>query len=334
MGSKALPLVDNGIYHSLPQFSPSVTSLTAIITGANGISGFGTLRCLLEHPKRWSKIYVISRRSLPKELLKLLPPDANSRIQHIAIDLQTGAEDIASKLAGIQADYVFYYAYLQPRPEAGATVWSNDEELVRVNAGMLQNFLDALVNTGIRPERFLLQTGGKNYGVHLGRGRTPCLESDPQPQNLAPNFYYAQEDALFKYCAEQEVDWNVVMPPWIIGASTFAQMNAMLPFALYAAVAAERDIPLVFPYSWPIWQAVQNHGTARLTGYLSEWVILEDKCKNERFNSTDNSPLSPDRFFEALARWFNVKKGVQPPSVDEDGMTEISIGGNEKNPMG
>ena len=134
MGSKALPLIDNGVYHSLPQFPADVTGLQAIITGANGISGFGTLRCLLEHPERWSKIYLISRRELPPELLKLLPSDAKSYIQHISIDLQTDSEDIAKKLAGAQADYVFYYAYLQPRPEEGSTVWSTRSKRYQCDA--------------------------------------------------------------------------------------------------------------------------------------------------------------------------------------------------------
>ena len=38
---------DQGIYHSLPVIDPSITNLTAIITGANGVSGFHTLRALL-----------------------------------------------------------------------------------------------------------------------------------------------------------------------------------------------------------------------------------------------------------------------------------------------
>ena len=39
MGSKSLPLQDKGIYHNLPTFSKDIKGLTAIVTGANGISG-------------------------------------------------------------------------------------------------------------------------------------------------------------------------------------------------------------------------------------------------------------------------------------------------------
>jgi nucleoside-diphosphate-sugar epimerase len=334
MGSHLLPVVQNGIYHNLPQFDPDLRGLTAIIAGANGISGFATLRCLLDHPERWSKIYLVSRRPPSPALLKLLPKGTENNIQHIPIDLQSEVAAIAKQLYGVKADYIFYYAYLQPPPPPGAAVWSNDKELVQVNAAMLQKFLDASVMAGIKPKRFMLQTGAKNYGGHVGRARTPNLESDPQPRHLAPNFYYPQEDMLLKYCQDHDVDWNVVMPPFIIGAVENAQMNGLFPLAVYAAVAAERNEPLVFPYDWAAWQHSSHHGTARLTGYLTEWIVLEQKCANQRFNSQDTSPMSGDRLFEALAEWFGVEAGVTPPPMEETGMFEVTFGGGEKNPMG
>ena len=39
MGSASQPVRTSGIYHSLPTFDPSIKGLTAIVTGANGISG-------------------------------------------------------------------------------------------------------------------------------------------------------------------------------------------------------------------------------------------------------------------------------------------------------
>lgn len=337
MSSQKYPLRCSGIYRNLPQFDPAIKDLTAIITGAWGISGFGTLRALLDSPHRWLKIYTVSRSPPPPEMLKLVPIHLHSRIQHVPCDfLSAEPAQIAASLKGanVTADYIFYYSYLQPRPEPGAPAWSNDEQLVKVNTGMLSNFLEALSLANIKPKRFLLQTGGKHYGVHIGRARTPCLESDPLPRHLAPNFYYNQEDLLFNFATENDVGWNVIRPPWIIGATTNAQMNAFYPFAVYAAVAAERELPLVFTSTWPMWQAGSHHSTALLTGYLSEWAVLEDKCKNEAFNSQDTSPISWDRLWEELIRWFGVEKGFVPPQEDESQMIEFSIGGGKKTPMG
>jgi hypothetical protein len=57
MGSEQLPLQNKGIYKNLPSFSSDIKGLTAIVTGANGISGFHTMRVLLESPERWKKVW-------------------------------------------------------------------------------------------------------------------------------------------------------------------------------------------------------------------------------------------------------------------------------------
>lgn len=124
------------------------------------------------------------------------------------------------------------------------------------------------------------------------------------------------------------------MPAWIIGATSNAQMNALHPFAVYAAVRAHLNEPLIFPGDWDSWQADCHHSSARLTGYLSEWAILEPKCANTRFNSQDTSPVSWDRYFERLAAWFGVAKGVQGPPDTLEGYGITTNKGGKDTPMG
>lgn len=168
MGSEKQPLRQIGVYHNLPDFDPSTKGLTAIITGANGISGFGTMRALLDAPNRWTKIYALSRRPPPEQMMSLLTEEQRSRVQHVACDFLEPGEKIAEALkpASVSATHIFFYSYLQPKPPPGAAAWSNAEELVKVNSALLSNFLDALPMAGIKPARFLLQTGAKNYGNH------------------------------------------------------------------------------------------------------------------------------------------------------------------------
>ncbi|KAI1624982.1 hypothetical protein EDD37DRAFT_372491 [Exophiala viscosa] len=336
MGSERCPVQHKGIYHNLPTFDPSIKGLTAIVTGANGISGFHTMRVLLESPERWSKVYALSRRPPPKDMMALLPESHRARVQHVACDFLEDPQKIADaiKSANITADYIFFYSYLQPKPAPGAAAWSNAEELVKVNSALLDNFLQALTICKITPKRFLLQTGAKNYGVHVGRGRNPAIESDPQPAHLEPNFYYPQEKSLFEYCKANNTSWNVIRPAWILGAVNNAQMNALHPIAVYSAVQAHKGEPLYFPGTWKDWQADEHHSTATLTGYLSEWAVLEDKCKNEAFNSQDTSPISWDRFYEELVRWFGVEKGVHPPEEDLSLFKEFKGKGGKATPMG
>ena len=256
MGSEHRQLYNRGIYHNLPTFDPSITKLSAIVTGANGISGFHTMRALLQSPQRWSTIYALSRRPPPEEMMALLPSDQRARVKHVACDFLESPKTIAKALleAKAAATHVFFYSYFQPKRTPGA-ISSNPDELVKVNGALLENFLNALPLAKITPNRILLQTGAKHYGMHIGRVRTPCVESDPQPKHLEPNFYYRQEATLFDFCkANPGTSWNVIRPAWILGAVKNAQMNALHPFAIYAAVQAKKNEPLFFPSDWDSWQ--------------------------------------------------------------------------------
>ncbi|KAL1791969.1 hypothetical protein ACET3X_009720 [Alternaria dauci] len=329
------PLRTSGIYRNLPTFDASVKDLQAIVCGATGISGYNTIRALLDTPNRWSKIYALSRKPFSRELLAFFTDEQRARLQHISIDLSSKSEDIAKSLkdAGVQADYVFYYAYLPPGNGKDDMDPSSAEDLIEANVPPFRNFLASLPKAGLKPKRILLQTGGKNYGVHIGRVRQPIVESDPQPKHLKPNFYYHQEDLLFKYCEEHpETDWNIVMPVAVIGAVQNAAMNTFLAFGVYAAVQAHRKQPLQYPGDFHSWEAEYTHSTARMTGYLSEWAVLEDTAKCQRFNAQDGGLLSWDRFWNELGRWFGVD--VLGPEEDESKYETRHLAGGQDCPLG
>lgn len=332
------PLRQCGIYHNLPDFDPSLEGLSAVICGANGISGFATLRALLDAPKRWSRIYTLSRSSLSEEQMSLIPSDLHSHIKQISIDLSTSGQDIAQVLrdANVQADYVFFYSYLQPS-DAKASGMSVEmaHALVELNVPIFNNFLEGLELAALKPKRIALQTGGKNYGLHVGRTRTPLVESDPQPRHLQPNFYYHQEDLLIQYCQKHpETGWNFIRPVGIIGVAQRAPLNAFYPFAIYAAVQAQKKQPLQFGGDFEAWQFEYSHSTARLTAYLTEWAVLEDHCRNQAFNAQDGSLFTWDRFFSQLASWYAVEKGVENPDHVESSFTTQTFAGGEKAPLG
>jgi hypothetical protein len=124
-----------GIYHGLPVYPSSLKGLTAIITGANGISGNYMLRVLAQDSERWSKIYCLSRR--PPAIPNGLPNNA----EHIALDFLKDPQDIAAVLKekGVKADYVFFYSYVQAQPKKGGGLWSDAEEMCSVNRTPLKS---------------------------------------------------------------------------------------------------------------------------------------------------------------------------------------------------
>ncbi|KAF2171853.1 hypothetical protein M409DRAFT_18086 [Zasmidium cellare ATCC 36951] len=337
MGSEQYPLRQSGIYRNLPNFDTSIKDLTAIIVGATGISGFNTLRCLLDSPQRWKTIYALSRKPPTEEMWSLMTPEQQARVQHVPIDLSKSADETSTTLeqAGVRSvDHVFFYGYIHPKGKSAMDP-SMADALIETNVPIFEKFLQALEIRNIAPKRILLQTGGKHYGVHVGRARTPFIESDPRPTHVTKNFYYPQEDALLKFCEQHPTTkWNVIRPFGIIGATANSGINFFLPFAIFAAVQAANNEPIFFGGDIDEWQHQYTQSSAKLTGYLSEWAVLEETCANQAFNSQDGSAISWDRFWEELARWYGVQKGVEGPELDEAKFKSIELAGGKESPLG
>ena len=140
-------------------------SKVALVTGANGISGFSIIEHLVRQPKEeWfvsipicglysfirflrSKIVATSRRPLPNAWI-------DPRVEFVAIDFLDPVENIIAKMRDICADvtHAFYTSY----------VHSDDFKLLRdKNVSLFRNFLDATISTCNKLQNISLQTGGK-----------------------------------------------------------------------------------------------------------------------------------------------------------------------------
>jgi hypothetical protein len=80
-----------GIFHALPTFPDhDGKQYTAVVTGANGISGAHIVAALAETPARWSKIYALSRK-IPSKAVA-------DHVTHLAMDFLSSPEEIAKVL--------------------------------------------------------------------------------------------------------------------------------------------------------------------------------------------------------------------------------------------
>jgi hypothetical protein len=69
----------------------------------------------------------------------------------------------------------------------------------------------------------------------------------------------------------------------------------------------------------------RENSTAMLTGYLSEWAILESSTANQKFNASDGCPLPVNRLWPKLARWYGISDSdVGRPETDERKYTVVS----------
>ncbi|KAK3697271.1 hypothetical protein LTR37_017584 [Vermiconidia calcicola] len=296
-----------GIYHGLPDYPKDVTGLTAIITGANGISGYYMYRVLAQDPKRWKKIYCLSRRP------PLIPGGLPDHVEHIPLDFLKDPKEIASVLKerNVTADHVFFFSYIQPAPLPGKGLWSDADEMTRVNSELIKNFLEGLKAASITPKRFMLQTGAKNYGVHLGPTKLPQEETDPRV-TFEPNFYYPQEDLVWNYCKETGCGWNICMPGAILGAVPDAAMNALFPLAVYAAVCKKLGQPLEYPGDIVSWQSQSSMSSSMMNAYMEEWAVLLGP-PNQKYNTCDNSAFAWEKAWPRVAGWYGIEwTGPQP----------------------
>ena len=156
-----------GIYHGLPEFD--AVDQTAIVTGANGISGQAMLKILLAHPERWTTIYAVSRG----------PPLKNGtsgkKVHHIAVDFLDDAKVVANILMEnhIKSGYCFYFSYKESADPAVMYAENGTNlQLLAIKfrahcaywsppGDMLETLLNALYLANAIPKRVVLQTGGK-----------------------------------------------------------------------------------------------------------------------------------------------------------------------------
>ncbi|GAB1315433.1 hypothetical protein MFIFM68171_05643 [Madurella fahalii] len=314
----------NGIFRGLPAFPdlPEFCNLTALVTGATGVSGYNMVK-VLAASHRWSKIYCLSSRPPPENFFSDLG-DAANRVEHVMIDFLDDPAQIAHRLqehvphvlTREHRDHIFYFSYMQPAPKGNVLdLWANADELAAVNLSLFTNFISALQRTPLKPRRFMLQTGSKHYAFYLGPASLPAFESDPRVL-LDKNFYYDQEDALMAYCQSVGAAWNVARPSYIVGAVRDGTLNHLIGFGIYAAVQAYLGQPICFPGDYSAWDREQVQSTGLLNAYFEEWLVLTDKTANEAFNIHDGQSFTWGRLWPYLAAWYKVE--WCPPEEDTE----------------
>ncbi|KAJ6089935.1 hypothetical protein N7467_005151 [Penicillium canescens] len=102
---------------------------------------------------------------------------------------------------GVKADYVFFFAYIQPKPKEGGNIYSEADDLATVNKKLLVNFLEAQALADSLPPRVLLQMELNTTVCIL---QSMQLDGTPHVQPMPPELFLVQ----LKLAAAFGITWK------------------------------------------------------------------------------------------------------------------------------
>jgi len=265
---------------------------TVVVAGVGGVIG---RHVAIEHARLAHRVVGLSRRR---------PADLPDGVEHRAVDLSDPAPDALDGVG--EVTHLVFAAYVEAGPPA---------ELVAPNVALLQGALDVVQRAG-RLQHVTLYQGGKAYGAHLGGFKTPAREDDPRL--LAPNFYYAQEDALRERGARDGFAVTMLRPEAVLGYATGNPMNLLMAVAVYGTLCAAVGVPLAFPGSRAAYEALYQSTDAELLARATVWAGRSPHADGQVFNVTNGDQYRWANLWPVLADDFGVDVGhpLTAPLVD------------------
>jgi nucleoside-diphosphate-sugar epimerase len=260
------------------------TDRVALIAGSTGIVG-GNLATLLEE-RGWT-VYGLARRPSSAGGVIPLPGDLRHRSALVAA------------LDSVAPTHVFFCSWLRQSTEA---------ENVAVNGEMIENLFAALRHKPL--QHAALVTGTKHYlGPFESYGQTaaetPFRENTPRLPGL--NFYYTQEDVLFRESDARGFAWTVHRPHTIIGYAPGNAMNMGQTLAVYASLCCESGEPFIFPGSHEQWNALTDVTDARILAQQLAWAATTPAAHRQAYNISNGDLFRWRWLWPQIAAYFGVE---------------------------
>ena len=266
-------------------------SKNALVVGVTGITGNNIAH---ELQKKGFTVYGLSRK----------PGIIVSGVKHVYGDVLDPAS-VAAAVADLPISHLFFCTWLKQ---------SSEKENIAVNGAMLQNTLDAFAQKRTL-EHAVLITGLKHYlGPFESYAATPMETPFKESQARLPidNFYYTQEDILFRSAAEQGFSWSVHRPHTVVGYALGNSMNIGVTLAVYASICKETGAPFFFPGSKEQYNGVTDVTDARLLAHHAVWSATDPAGKNEAFNTVNGDVFRWRQLWKLLADYFGVTDAGHP----------------------
>ena len=256
----------------------------ALVVGASGISGQAVCHELVR--QGW-EVYGLSRSGLELEGTTAIRADLLK------------PESLAP-LEETKPDAVFITTWMRMETEA---------ENIRVNRTAMEHLMEAL-KPAQSVRHVSLMTGLKHYlgpfeaYAQGASADTPFHEDEPRIE--IPNFYYAQEDALFAAAEEQGFTWSAHRSHTVIGFATGNVMNMALTLAVYAELCRATGSPFIFPGSEVQWNGITDVTDVDLLAEQMMWAAVTPSAANTSFNISNGDVFRWRWMWKQIAEYFDV----------------------------
>jgi nucleoside-diphosphate-sugar epimerase len=263
---------------------------TALITGGNGIVG-RNLATYLEATGNWNVI-VTSHSKLSYK----------GEFEFLQLDLSDPGSIEAQKERLKNVTHVFFGAYVEKQTLAEQTT---------ANTQLLENLVMGIEKVAPNFKHITFIQGGKAYGAHLGKYKTPAKETDAR--HFPPNFYYSQEDFLRQQSKGKQWNWTALRPDIIIGIAIGNPMNLGTLIAIYASLCKELNVPMRFPGPERAYEVLVNVTDAELLAKGMEYVSINESANGEIFNLTNGDIFRWKELWPKFGEYFGV--AVEEPQT-------------------
>ncbi|KAJ4208892.1 hypothetical protein NW759_013493 [Fusarium solani] len=213
----------------------------ALIFGASGISGWSLMNQARIYPSPTAFACITGTTNRPTSIGQLQIP-YDDRIQLASgIDLTKSVDEVVAALKEKvphvdTVSHVFFTAYI-PKDDF--------ESLRTVNTSLLEVAVRAVETVSPKFEVFILQTGGKGYGLEFPKEvniSPPLKETHPRiPEPWASKiFYYTQYDLLKDLSHGKKWTFSEIRPDGIVGFAPGSNaMNMAQGIAIYLTMFKE-----------------------------------------------------------------------------------------------
>lgn len=261
---------------------------TALVVGATGITGSNLAQELIS--QGWTT-YGLSRN--PNNALEGLIP--------IKADL-LDVKSLEKALEGISPTHVYFTTWMRNDTE---------EENIRVNSALVRNLLDVL-SPKKSVQHVALVTGLKHYlgpfEAYAKEGKLPETPvREEHPRLPLPNFYYAQEDEVYKASERDNFTWSVHRPHTVVGYAIGNLMNIASTLAVYASICKETGRKFIWPGSFEQWNGISDVTDARILAKQLVWASTTKSAENTAFNIVNGDVFRWKWLWQRLADWFGIE---------------------------